>query len=242
MKGNPVNLTIPPGARVMTIAFGEKMVENDDEVRSAFEKAEQQGVASIALTPQENIRKATGLDILRMRGTPIDMIHSAVAAGDNELANAMFRTCILEYVYEKIQAIWPEDVVKFIHSKALARKDEQLGLEVEGPCRSIPLTPAFDAIAFGNHGLVPVCSIDGGRIHLIIHDDGDAAVMQIIEDLSERIADNIRDGMANAGVKKSTQVFFNLVVDISTVNIKIDETGIDAEASIPIVAYHTITD
>lgn len=242
MKNQPINLTIPAGARHITIGFSETVEEGDDNVRAAFEQAEKQGVASIPLTERDDVRKATGLDILRLRGTPIEMIYSALAAGDIEGANAMFRTSVLEYVYEKIVTVgW---AASFINSRNLQRSDEdKLGKVIEGNnIMAIGLTPEFDSVIGTNKVFAPVCKVESGqRLLQSIDDSGIASVMGVIENISDTISAEISQGISNAKLNEYSIPQINLVVDLSRINVAREgETGIKAEASIPALAYATI--
>ena len=67
--------------------------------------------------PQET----TGIDVLRTRGTPIELIGSYLAAGDRRMANTAFRTAVLEYVYEKLAAC-ERCKVRFVHADTLVGK------------------------------------------------------------------------------------------------------------------------
>jgi hypothetical protein len=232
---NPVSVKVPPGARIITIGFGETIKESADGVRAGFEKAEKDGVASVSMTSDV---PRTGLDVLRMRGTPIEMIHSTLVAGDIETANAMFHTTILEYVYEKIFAAYMGDDVAFINSRQLIRQGEdQVGIVVDGPGCGIPFTPEFDAIPFQEKGFVPICGIDGGNIHLIITDHGNAAVMTLVEDISESIFNAVKEGISKAGIKKETCIHFRIGTDLSDTHIKSDGNSIDARANIALLAF-----
>jgi hypothetical protein len=239
MKDNPINLTIPPGARVITIAFGETMEQSDSDVRKAFEKAEKQGVASIALTAENASRKATGIDILRMRGTPIELIGSAIAAEDWETARAAFRTSILEYVYEKVET-YCNAHVSFMNSKDLHRKEEQLGLIVEGdgPFSVIGLTPQHDTIPCAGAAVAKVCKVESGEIREPIDDHITASVMAIIEKLTGNIIAEITPPLDKVVAQRGEGLIeVRVIVDLFEFDLKADAKEIIAHVNVPMVAF-----
>ena len=71
-----------------------------------------EGTKSIELV----FEPTTGIDILRTRGTPIELIGSYLAAGDKKMAGATFRTSVLEYLYEKL-ITYEKCKVRFVHSE-----------------------------------------------------------------------------------------------------------------------------
>lgn len=78
--------------------------EAKDTVKEAFAQAEKYGSASIPL-PRENAAGETTIDTLRVRGTPIELIHSYFLADKLADANAAFRTSLLENIYERLALI-----------------------------------------------------------------------------------------------------------------------------------------
>lgn len=78
--------------------------EAKDTVEEAFKQAEQYGCASIPL-PREDATGKTTIDKLRLRGTPIELIHSYFLADQLAEANAAFRTSLLENIYERLDLI-----------------------------------------------------------------------------------------------------------------------------------------
>lgn len=116
----PVTFHVPAGMQAtITINIEEDTEEptKHDHVQRAFRKAEYEGTASVPVAEPRGIRKFTGLDVLRMRGTPTELIYSALLARDTELAQDACRTTVLEYLYEKLIDRWPETYVKFVSSK-----------------------------------------------------------------------------------------------------------------------------
>jgi hypothetical protein len=243
MKGNPINLVVPPGANTLTLAFGEKMTENDDTVREAFAQAEKNGTASVSLRQPEDLQKAAGLDYLRELGTPIELVHSALVADDAKVANDMFRTSILEYFYEKIQATYPNDTVRFICSRSLHREDEKLGVLVDGAGQGIAFTPEFDNVPFDYRGFVPLCTLDGGHIHQVTTDSGNAAVLAIIETLTDYMFEDVLTAVDDAtdqlGAGRSARITFHIAVDLGHFSISREKDGFSARASVPVAAYFT---
>ena len=239
MKDNPINLTIPPGARVITIAFGETRTQHDDEVRKAFDTAEQQGIASIPMTKAESPRKATGIDILRMRGTPIELIGSAIAAEDWDTARAAFRTSILEYVYEKIETFCNAHVT-FINSRDLHRKEEQLGLIIEADDQFvvIGLTPEHDTLPCRGAGIAKLCKVESGEIREKIDDHITASVMAIIEMLTGNIIAEITSPL-DKGVERygTGRIHVRIPVDLFNFELKVVSPEIVAHINVPMVAF-----
>jgi hypothetical protein len=240
MKQNPINLTIPPGARIISIGFGESIEGADDSIRAAFAKAEKDGVATIALHEAEHARKATGLDILRMRGTPIEMIYSTLMADDIENATAMFRTSILEYIFEKIAHFgWG---VSFINSKQLHRRGEQLGfvidIDKDATGKVIALTPEHDTLPFQGSGIAKLCNIESGRYKTApIGDDGNTTVMGTIETLSGNVFSEVSQGISNANLGEGVIPIIHIVVDLCAITIEAKDGIIEADIRIPMVAY-----
>lgn len=233
-------IPVPEGTRSIVIEFR-------DEISVAFEQAEAQGSASVPLHKPKPHCACTGLDILRQRGTPIELIHSTLVADDLTTATHVFRTVVLEYVYEKIANLYPDSDVRFINSSQLHRQgdsntpEDQVGLMVSGPGRGIAFTPTFDATPFEDHGFIPVCAISGGRVHRDISDHGHTATMSLLETLTDNIVENVKNGVSNANIEKGTRISFYICVDLSVFSLKSSYTGIDAEASIALLAYTPYT-
>lgn len=78
--------------------------EAKETVEEAFKQAEKYGSATIPL-PREDAAGQTTIDKLRVRGTPIELIHSYFLADQLAEANAAFRTSLLENIYERLDLI-----------------------------------------------------------------------------------------------------------------------------------------
>lgn len=86
-------------------------------IAEAFERAAEHGCTEISLTipVPDTFKQPTVIDRLRTRGTPLELIGSYIVAEDYEGANAAFRTCVLETLYERIRDLIPGQVtVQFL--------------------------------------------------------------------------------------------------------------------------------
>jgi hypothetical protein len=232
-------IPIPEGARSISFDFSDTEPEKVS-VEEAFDKAEKNGTATTSLHAKKSVQdRTTGLDRLRSIGTPIDLVYTALLAEDFKLATALFRTAVLEYLYAKIEDAWKYDTINFIHSRHMHRKDEKVGIIVEGPVRSIPLTPEFDAVLCNGiqKAFIPAYSIDAGQKRARVADDGNAAVLHLIEDVTSTMRKIIRKSLVHEGIEM--QCTFEIVVDLSTFSIKREGDEIVAEASVPVIAYTT---
>lgn len=91
--------------------------EAKETVEEAFKQAEKYGSATIPL-PREDAAGQTTIDKLRVRGTPIELIHSYFLADQLAEANAAFRTSLLENIYERLDLI--EDLeVAFLNKEVV---------------------------------------------------------------------------------------------------------------------------
>lgn len=118
-KPEPYVLDIPAGmATRITIETADERHTSADPFTLAAAKAEAEAEA-------EDTQKATGLDLLRMRGTPIELIYSALLAKDDELTQSACRTTVLEYLYETLVERWPGTRVSFVNDKAVPATSEQ---------------------------------------------------------------------------------------------------------------------
>jgi hypothetical protein len=187
----------------------------------------------------ENIRKATGIDILRLRGTPIEMIGSAIAAGDWDTANATFRTSILEYVYEKIAA-YEECDVRFRNSRDLERVGEALGLRIssDDPLATIGLTPEHDTASIGKGGHAWLCKVESGEIAEKIDDHITATVMKVIEVLTGNIIGEISGPISTARERLGRgMIEVHIIVDLFEFDLQGTEKEIKAHANVPMIAF-----
>jgi hypothetical protein len=209
-------------------------------VEIAFNEAAKQGCVEVPLVdPPEGIRKATGIDILRMRGTPIELIGSCIAADDMKTAGAAFRTSILEYVYEKIEAYCGANVF-FMNSRDLHRKEEQLGLIVEsdGPFSVIGLTPAHDTVPCTGTGIAKVCKVESGELEETIDDHITASVMAIIEKLTGNIIAEITPPLNKVMEQRGDGIIeVRLVVDLFEYELRANAKRVTAHVNVPMVAF-----
>jgi len=209
-------------------------------VEIAFNEAAKQGSVEIPLVdPPRGETKATGIDILRMRGTPIELIGSALAAGDTKTARAAFRTSILEYVYEKIESYCGAQVF-FMSSQDLHRKEEQLGLIVEsdGPFSVIGLTPEHDTIPCTGAGIAKVCKVESGELRVKIDDHITATVMEIVEKLTGNIIAEITAPLDKVTEQRGGGIIeVRIVVDLFEFDLKADEKEVIAHVNVPMVAF-----
>jgi hypothetical protein len=103
--------------------------EAKDTVVEAFQQAEKYGSATIPL-PREDAAGQTTIDKLKMRGTPIELIHSYYLADQLADANAAFRTSLLENIYERLALI--DDLeVAFMHKDGLDGEPESVNFGVD---------------------------------------------------------------------------------------------------------------
>jgi hypothetical protein len=103
--------------------------EAKETVEEAFKQAEKYGSATIPL-PREDAAGQTTIDKLRIRGTPIELIHSYFLADQLAEANAAFRTSLLENIYERLDLI--EDLeVAFLPKEGVEGEPESVDCEME---------------------------------------------------------------------------------------------------------------
>lgn len=211
-------------------------------IEIAFEQADKEpGCVEIPLTDTKHRSetKATGIDILRMRGTPIELIGSCIAAEDWKTAHAAFRTSILEYVYEKIAA-YEDCGVCFRNSRDLERVGEQLGLllDSDGSFATIGLTPEHDTVMHDVKGHAWVCKVESGEMVEKIDDHVTATMMKIIEVLTGNIIGEISGPISAAREKFGKGlVEVHLIVDLFDFKLTITPENITAHIHVPMVAF-----
>lgn len=183
------------------------------------------------------IEEKTGLDILRTRGTPIEMIGSALAAGDLHTANATFRTTILEYLYEKI-AEFGDCKVTFINSRQLKPRGDATGIHVDNAAAiniNTLRVPQHEACTF-----VPTYLIKSSTVREGISDHIQSTVMAVLEcvsgDLYGEIDSAIMFAKKQCGAGK---IEVQIVVDLFEFVLQATERYVMAQAEVPVLAFWT---
>ena len=228
-------------------------------IEIAFEQADQgPGCIEVPLTAENTAKgdKNTGLDLLRLRGTPIELIGSAIIAKDWKTAHAAFRTSVLEYIYEKIAAL-ADCRVQFVNSQALQRHQEkenkdQLGLTIEGdsPFGIIGLTTAHYSKTYKSNEagpgrlFAPLCKVESGVLEETIGDSVQATVLGIIENISGNIFSEIsmplskvRGQYCGPGKLSVVGIHVRIVVDLFEFELTGNEKYIKVHANVPMLAF-----
>lgn len=231
MKHETLTLHIPPGVKWISIDYHDGEEENN--VQEAFEEAERQGVATTKLTHEDapGLPLSTGLDILRSRGTPIELIGSYILAGDWDAARAAFRTSILEYVYEKI-ATFTNAHVQFINSKNSAI------IKHAGTIVTIGLTAEHDTHVHHGSCTPSLCMVKSGDVSEGIHDHITATVMAIIEVITGNIIAEITTPLDKALTQhRNGTLEIRIIVNLFEYGLTADAKEITAYANVPMIAY-----
>jgi hypothetical protein len=155
------------------------------------------------------IEDCTGLEILRTRGTPVELIGSALAAGDIALANAAFRTVVLEYIYEKVDEYGSDCNVVFVHSHKLSENAE------------------LHTIKSGTAHATISDHIQSTVMSVIEHVSGD--IYTEIEDILTKTQEQHTGSPLTVGI----------VVDQFEFDLQANERYVKATATIPVQVYWT---
>lgn len=215
----------------------------------AFDKAAEQGCAEISLTipVPDTLKKATVIDKLRMRGTPLELIGSYLVAETLEDANAAYRTSVLETIFEHLKTTF-DATVSFLASSALAKEGEHLGYLLsrikEGDLVSIALCSAHDD-RVGEFSkpddtlFVPMAKLEVPEVTIPILDAMQAAVIHSIMAITENVEKLIRPHVERAkGKFGAGEVTFIIVPDKSGAKIhRPHEKQIHGSAHIGIMAF-----
>ncbi|MHC4620545.1 MAG: hypothetical protein ACYTEQ_22585 [Planctomycetota bacterium] len=228
-----------------------------DDIEAAFRRAQETGCAEISLTipmpvKQLNVDVINGedetvIDKLRMRGTPIELIHSYLIAED-EQAQSAFRTCILEAAYERIKAAFKDSAtVLFETPNKLVLDGERhyrpFDADADAIFYGIALTPKHDddiCKKGSTIGHATVHTIDINTGHREINDSAPATIIGIIDDITERIEQSVVDRSVEA-VSKHGQGHFTIgiVPAMCKTNIEmISHTEIGANVDIAVYAFY----
>lgn len=127
MEHKTINLRIPPGVKWISVTYHEDLAEENNTVEKAFEEAATKGTATVCMCKSHT--EPTGLDILRTRGTPVELIGSALHAGDTKTTNKAFRTTVLEYLYEKLKTI--HEPVRFVRGDEPKKGGTSISLVIQ---------------------------------------------------------------------------------------------------------------
>lgn len=247
MKNNPINLTIPPGARVMSIGFGESHEESDNDIRAAFKRAEERGSASIPLREQSDDVEAapTVIDKLRMRGTPLELIYSYLIA-DSGQASGAFRSCLLEAVHERLTGAFKESAtVRFDASNNLEKDNDVLRKRFEAGADDIffglGLTPRHDddLVKKGSTvGFATLHTVEPQDSSVNIGDDAQSTILGEIDRITEFVEQTVVDRCVQV-VSKHGQGHFTIgiVPECCKASIGMTGTAIKTSARIGIYVY-----
>lgn len=216
-------------------------VEAGKGISEAFDKAAEHGCAEISLTipvPQSK-QKATALDKLRMRGTPLELIGSCLVAGDPEQAQAAFRSCVLEHVYERLAEKY-HATCKFEGRAALSTNPNNDALTRDHVGHGVPFTEAEEAVA--DETTAPVTKVELQERVTAVTDDVQATVLRTIEEMAQDVEKVVEQPLGRhvARLGNDCHVTFGIIPDLSSVKLEAEANNTKLHTSGRIVLYASI--
>lgn len=226
----------------ITLKAGSIVIESEDAPVEPTQE-EQAAPPSVRL---DTAKPTTGLDMLRMRGAPVEMIYSALVAEEYDVADSMVRTVILEYLHDTVSSQYPDVTIRFLPSTALHATEpdnadeEYLFLRLEEPQQPLSLgtiptdapPPPVDAsdarLAFLEELEV--------QVQKSITDDGNAAVLTCVEELLRDVLSTVNDATKNL-VKQ--HVTLNIVPSLSEAAVTVENAEVSMSVSLASVIYTT---
>lgn len=215
-------------------------------IAEAFDKAAEHGCATISLTiPVPESRKpTTALDRLRTRGTPLELIGSCLVAGDPEMAQQAFRSCVLEHVYERLAEKY-HATCKFEGRPALtlAHTEPEVLVRPIEHATGIFLTKDDDdkvSVTVDENKNAPVAKVEFEERVTAITDDTQATVLSVIEQMTQDVEKVVEEpvGLTLARLGDG-HVTFGIIPDLSSVKLAYDEAAQQIHTSGRLVLYAT---
>lgn len=226
------------------------------DITNAFTKAASEGQSEISLTIPipKYWHKKTVLDKLRTRGTPLELIGSYLLAAQQSSADAAFRTCVLETLYEQLEQEFKPAIVTFKNSNDLHTDLHTTGAWIESGGNLIV------AITAPEHTKpVKAGDIDSGMSHKqeprvfvphmksatsqreAITDSVNASIYKSIHNTVEWYCTEIKQILADRYSPYLT--YFQIITDKSSANIffKDDQSALMTKTEIMLIGYLVLT-
>lgn len=216
-------------------------------IAEAFDKAAEIGCAEISLNipvPQSR-KEPTALDRLRTRGTPLELIGSCLVAGNPEMAQQAFRTCVLEHVYERLAEKYNATCVFEGWSALTTLKDTDVFVRPIENATGIFLDRDDDAkvaVTVDENVNAPVTTVEFTERLTPVTDSIQATIIGAIAAMTDDVEKVVEEPLGRTLARLGDgHITFGIILDLSSVKLvsEADNSKIHTSGRIVLYAEHS---